>query len=310
MDKTSLGNRMKGYEAQAQTKLMRRTPVVIRVDGKAFHTWTKKIKNKIDPSLEDTPFSVKLHEVMTATAHAMVSQMQNAELAYTQSDEISILLRDWDKHETEQWFNAKTQKIVSIASAMASAYFNFHVSKLLPELADINWIGDIPLFDARAFNLPMEEVTNYFIWRQQDASRNSVQMFGRHYYSHKRMHGKNVSAVQDMLMALDPPVNWNDQLTWMKRGTCIVENPNSYDSSAAYIIDEEIPIFTKDREYVECRLTPEDDWDEMVDAANTSLDKIQGVAHEMILANLERSQDTVVKKGGPYDHITDAMKKN
>lgn len=295
MDKTTLGNRMKTYEAASQSKLMRRLPVIVRVDGKAFHTWTKKLSKEIDPSLVDTPFSVKLHKVMVNTAEAMCMQMQNAEFAYTQSDEISILLRDWDKHETEQWFDAKLQKIVSISSAMATAYFNNFVQSFLPEMADDirqRWIGQIPLFDARAFNLPMDEVTNYFIWRQQDASRNSVQMVGRHFFSAKQMHGKNNSQVQDMMMGMEEPLNWNDLPTWMKRGTCIIPNPNSFDSSAAYVIDEDIPIFTQDRDYVECRLEAEPDLLDLFDLLST------GPAGE------------ISKKGGPYDHIIDKYKKN
>jgi len=301
MDKTTLGNRMKTYEATTQSKLLRRTPVIIRVDGKAFHTWTKKIKPSIDPTLNESPFSKVMHDLMVSTALSMCSQMQNAELAYTQSDEISILLRDWDKHETEQWFDAKIQKIVSVSAAMAATYFNYYLQRLpiwpqtdyddkgcLDPLP--SWIGDIPLFDSRVFNLPMEEVTNYFIWRQQDASRNSVQMLGRYYFSAKQMHGKSNNDVQDMLMELEKPVNWNNIATWMKRGTCIIPNPNSFDSSAAYVVDEEIPIFTQDRNYVERHLVPEKDWDEMIAESHQALDNIQAAGNEML-----------IKKGGPYD---------
>ena len=281
MDKTSLGNRMKTYEVVTQSKLLRRTPVVIRIDGKAFHTWTKRITREVDPSLVDTPFSIRMHQLMMDTAQCLCSQMQNAVFAYTQSDEISILLRDWDKHETEQWFDAKIQKIASVSASMATAYFNhFATPQLSPE-----WIGDLALFDSRVFNLPMEEVTNYFIWRQQDATRNSIQMLGRHFFSHKQMHGKSTSNVQDMLMELDPPVNWNDIPTWMKRGACVVPNPNPYDSSAVVIQDDEIPIFTKDREYIEQRLSPDVD----------------------LFAELPQGE--VIKKGGPYDHIIDEMKR-
>jgi tRNA(His) 5'-end guanylyltransferase len=258
MKSDSLGDRMKGYESLTQNKLMRRSPVIIRVDGKAFHTWTKKITKEIDPSLTKGPFSEKLHETMTAATFAVCSQVQNVEFAYTQSDEISFFLRDWNKFQSEQWFDAKVQKIVSVTSAMTTAFFNMAVETYLPELKP-RWIGDIPLFDARAFNVPMEEVTNYFIWRQQDASRNSVQMTGHYFFSTKQMHGKNNSQVQDMLMEMDNPLNWNALETWKRRGSCVITNPNSYDSSAAYIKDEDIPIFTQERDYVECRLTPDEE---------------------------------------------------
>jgi tRNA(His) 5'-end guanylyltransferase len=108
------------------------------------------------------------------------------------------------------------------------------------------------LFDSRVYNLPKEEVTNYFIWRQQDASRNSVQMLGRFYFSQKQMHGKSNSRVQDMLM-LEEGVNWNDLSTWMKRGSCVVRTHDQ-----GVVDDNEIPIFTQDRNYTDHHvLTPE-----------------------------------------------------
>lgn len=258
MDKTSLGDRMKDYEACTQSTLLRRTPVIIRVDGKAFHTFTKRFDTTKDP------FNDIMHAAMTHTAQAMMQFMQNTQIAYTQSDEISILLRDWDNHETQQWFGGKLQKMASVSAAMATGYFNFFLRKQIPEgeinhVCDItHYVGAVPLFDSRVFQVPKEEVTNYFIWRQQDASRNSIQMLGRHYFSHKEMNGKNVGDVQDMLMG-QHGVNWNDIDTWKKRGTCVVPNPNRFDSSTAWLQDEEIPIFTKDRDYIESRLTPEEE---------------------------------------------------
>lgn len=247
MDKSNLGSRMKSYEAVTQSKLMRRTPVVVRVDGKAFHTFVKKHFDMYnDPSLIGGPYSMSLHNMMTSTATSMCQFSQNATFAYTQSDEISILFRDWDKHETQQWFDGKIQKICSVSSSMASSFFNFFFNL---DLGDPFYIGEVALFDARVFNLPFEEVTNYFIWRQKDATRNSINMLGRHYYSAKELHGKNASQVQDMLMEKD--MNWNNVATWEKRGTCIIPNPNTCDSSSAWKVDEEIPIFTKDREYID-----------------------------------------------------------
>lgn len=249
MDKTNLGDRMKSYEAVTQSKLMRRTPVIVRVDGKAFHTYTKKFNSSSDPSMLNGPFSHVLHNVMMNTMVGMCFHSQNAVLAYTQSDEISILFKDWDKHETQQWFDGKLQKIISVAASMATAYFNmafagsdFHPTNMY----------EVALFDARVFNLPFEEVTNYFIWRQKDATRNSINMLGRHYYSAKQLHGKNTSAVQDMLMELN--VNWNDIETWKKRGCCAIPNPNTLSSVSPWVLDEEVPIFTQDREYIEKRL--------------------------------------------------------
>ena len=249
MDKTTLGNRMKEYENVSKHFLLRRTPVVVRVDGKAFHTFTRKINSMNDISSAIGP-SEKMHAVMMNTAQAMFSQMQNCVLAYTQSDEISFLLRDWDKHETEQWFNGNIQKIASVSAAMAATYFNAFWKEWFSE--EVTNINDLALFDARVFNVPKEEVTNYFIWRQQDASRNSVQMIARKFFSHKQLHGKNNSEIQDMLM-LQHNVNWNDYNTWKKRGACIVgrNQPDSFD-----FWDEDIPIFTQDRKYIEQYLEP------------------------------------------------------
>lgn len=242
----ALGSRMKGYENVSKTNLLRRTPVIIRVDGKAFHTYTKQFAQ----TLTVDPFSNILHQLMTRTALSMVSHTQNAVIAYTQSDEISIFLKDWTTFTTDQWFGGGVQKMASVSAAMATGYFNFHLVRQ-EELKEFHptYIGDIPLFDARVFNLPTEEVTNYFIWRQQDATRNSINMLGQYHFSHKELHGKNVSQVQDMLM-LQKRINWNDLETWKKRGSCVVETGSIYSSGMRYSVDDEIPIFTQDREYI------------------------------------------------------------
>lgn len=230
-----LGTRMKGYEGTTQIRLLRRTPVILRLDGRAFHTWTRCLKDMDD--LTKSPFSGLMSDFMASTTQTLIKGIQNAVFAYSQSDEISILLRDWDKHETEQWFDGNIQKITSISAAIASTAFSEHLS---------SYYGAKSVqFDARVFNLPKEEVCNYFIWRQLDASRNSVQMLARHYFSHKELHQKNNSQIQDMLM-LQKGVNWNDIRTWQKRGFCVGKN---------LFVDREIPVFTQDRHYVETNLS-------------------------------------------------------
>ena len=244
----NLGDRMKEYEDTTRHHLIRRMPVIIRLDGRAFHTFTKCLKH-FDMSMETTPFSIKMHHVMTATALGLMSQIQNSVFCYTQSDEISILLRDWDKHETEQWFNGAIQKVVSVSASTASVIFNHFFAE---EVRKPESYKDLAQFDSRVFNLPESEVVNYFIWRQQDASRNSVQMLGRFHFSQKQMHGKNNSQVQDMLM-LEKGINWNDIPTWMKRGTCAIRNPiagSPTEFVPPILADEEIPIFTQDRDYI------------------------------------------------------------
>ena len=245
MDKTSLGNRMKGYEATSKTKLLRRTPVIIRLDGKAFHTWTKHLKD-IDESLKEDPFSNVMFHSMGLTSLRLMENIQNAVFAYTQSDEISILLNDWKRLTTDQWFDGGVQKIASVSASMATYYFDWAYN-LLPNASE----EAVPaFFDARVFNLPKEEVVNYFVWRQQDASRNSVNMLGQFHFSHKQLHGKSNSEVQDMLM-LQKKVNWNDLDTWKKRGLCITPDPEND-------VDADIPIFTKDRDYIEQYLNTEE----------------------------------------------------
>lgn len=258
MKKDNLGDRMKGYETVSTMKLIKRMPVIIRLDGKAFHTWTRQLKN-IDAGLEKDPFSIRMNQSMSDTAWRLVKGIQNAVFAYTQSDEISILLNDWKTLTTDQWYGNGLQKMASVSASMATAYFN-------EQFYDDNIAS--ALFDARVFNLPKEEVVNYFVWRQQDATRNSINMLGQFYFSHKELQGKNVSEVQDMLMMSEGyvdgrplNVNWNDLDTWKKRGTCITRGADIrmagsngmtvIQPNETYKIDKEIPIFTQDRDYIE-----------------------------------------------------------
>lgn len=254
MKKDSLGDRMKGYETVSRFTLTKRTPVIIRLDGKAFHTWTRQLKNMVDQAmeLEKDPFSHMMNDAMAGTTELLVANIQNAVFGYHQSDEISILLNDWKTFTTDQWFSNSIQKMASVSASMATVYFN-------------EAFADQPVssafFDARVFNIPKEEVVNYFVWRQQDASRNSVNMLGQHYFSHKQLQGKNVSQVQDMLMGMDTPVNWNDKETWKKRGGAVTRGARTplfsnggiegFAPDTGIKIDQEIPIFTQDRAYIE-----------------------------------------------------------
>lgn len=243
MDKTSLGDRMKRYERVVDHSLMRRSPVIIRVDGRAFSSFTRR-------HFHAEKFSSVMHIAMLQAALNIMKQAQNAVLAYTQSDEISILLVDWKQLTTEQWFGARVQKITSISASLATSAFTYALAQedRLPEN-----LGQYPIFDARVFNLPKEEVTNYFIWRQQDATRNSINMLGQMYFSHNELQGKSTSDVQDMLM-LEKGVNWNDLDVWKKRGTCVVAKTHPADTGPW--VDDDIPIFTQNREYIERWLDP------------------------------------------------------
>jgi tRNA(His) guanylyltransferase len=247
MSKDTLGDRMKGHESVPKNFLMRWTPVIIRLDGRAFHSFTKR--QAIKDSLTVDPFSEIMKSCMVYTTQLLCSQIQNVKVGYTQSDEISLLLTDWDTNDTQQWFGGNIQKIVSLSAAIATNAFN-HTYETYERMA---FCESKPMFDSRVFNLPKEEVTNYFIWRQQDASRNSVSMTAQYHFSHKELHKKSNSDKQDMLM-LQKGVNWNDIDTWKKRGTCVTKQEIDKGNGvirSSWVPDMDIPIFTQDRDYIE-----------------------------------------------------------
>ena len=264
MKRDDLGNRMKTfYEEIPKTKLMRRTPVVIRIDGKAFHTFTRGFKR---------PFDDVLIKTMQETAKYLCENIQGCSLAYTQSDEISLLLIDYQRFETSAWFDYEIQKMCSISASMATVAFNKIFRDMVGEL---HIKGSLEkeyscilykaaqkgaMFDARVFNIPKEETCNCFYWRQLDASRNSIQMVGQANFSHKELQNKSCNDIQDMLMT-QKGINWNDFPTYQKRGSCVVKEnyldttPESTDSElirSRWIIDKNIPIFKgENREYIE-----------------------------------------------------------
>ena len=267
-DKTSIGDRMKNnYENRTKQFLTRRTNTIIRLDGKAFHTYTKGL-NK--------PFDEGLIKDMQETTKYLCENIQGCKAGYTQSDEITLLLTDYDNLQTDAWFDGNVQKITSISAAMATAKFNeLRTSrKAYDELTYSHGLSyneykpDLALFDSRIFQIPEpEEVVNCFIWRQQDAERNSIQMLAQSLYSHKELHGKNTSVLQDMCM--EKGHNWNDLCWSKKRGSLVLKNthmklgedcPNYYTESCITICQDckipsrtkwevvETPIFTKDRD--------------------------------------------------------------
>ena len=264
MKRDDLGNRMKTfYEEIPKTKLMRRTPVVIRIDGKAFHTFTRGFKR---------PFDDILIKTMQETAKYLCENIQGCQLAYTQSDEISLLLIDYQRFETSAWFDYEIQKMCSISASMATVSFN----KIFRDMVGVLHIkGSLEkeyscilykaaqkgaMFDSRVFNIPREEATNYFYWRQLDASRNSIRMVGQANFSHRELHHKSCNDIQDMLMT-QKKINWNDFPTYQKRGSCVLKEnyldatPESTDSETIrnrWNIDKNIPIFKGEgRDYIE-----------------------------------------------------------
>lgn len=250
-DRTSLGDRMKKYEAVTSTYVTPRTPVIIRLDGKAFHSYTRSLPR---------PWSEEFIQVMDIAALEVCSEVQGAELAYVQSDEISVLIHTYKNFESLPWLSGRIQKMVSVAASVAGAVFTAN--------SHLIWKGDIrpAYFDCRAFCLPEAEVCNYFLWRQQDCTRNSVQMLARSLYSHKECNNKKGPDLQEMCFARGH--NWNDLPARHKRGRCAVVATtvsSSLPSDAmsknqepvvrrSWAIDNEIPVFSQDRWYIEKHL--------------------------------------------------------
>lgn len=249
----NLGDRMKKYEYVTRTHLTPRTPAIIRVDGKAFHTFTRGF---------DKPFDEVFSKSMQDTMKYLCENIQGCVLGYTQSDEITLVLIDYKELDSQGWFDYNIQKCVSVAASMATLAFNRAFKINAEALAGDKAIYDKALesgamFDARIFNIPKEEVTNCVLWRQNDASRNSVQMVGFANFPQKQMQGKSCSEVQDMLM-LEKGINWNDFPAKYKRGSCCIRVPSDNEERPKWSVDNEIPIFKGEgRDYIERLVYPE-----------------------------------------------------
>ena len=274
MDKTTLGDRMKNnYENITRYYLTRRMPVIIRLDMKAGHTFTRGMKK---------PFDDIFVKTMQDTMKYLCENIQGCVLGYTQSDEISLVLTDYAELTTDAWFGNNLQKMCSVSASMATLTFNKAFNDNIVKYIDNNLDADCgitkdlteytkilinarnkgAMFDSRVFTIPKEEVCNALIWRQQDATRNSIQSVGQANFSQKELHGKSCNDIQDMLM-LQKGINWNDYSTTLKRGSCCIKADDSlteydevgnicgYTKRSKWVIDNEIPIFTQDRNYVE-----------------------------------------------------------
>lgn len=287
MDTSNLAKRMKEYESVSRTKLINRLPVVLRLDGKAFHSFTRNFQK---------PFDKVLIKTMQDTMKYLCENIQGCVLGYTQSDEITLVLVNYEKLNSEPWFDYKVQKMCSIAASMATMAFNKIFSENTYLLCDRDKNGVIKdksyilihqahlrslykgaMFDARCFNIPKEEVTNNIYWRQLDATRNSIQMVGQANFSHKELQNKSCNQIQDMLFT-QKGINWNDYPTYLKRGSCCIKEKyfeecengkeikypegcsDSYEDDEVkngvwrkkWVIDKDIPIFKGEgREYID-----------------------------------------------------------
>ena len=275
-----LGNRMKEfYEQVPKFRLTRRTPVAIRLDGKAFHTFTKGFKK---------PFDEVFGKAMRDTMKYLCENIQGCVFGYTQSDEITLILIDYQTLTSDAWFNYEIQKMCSISASMATIAFNkyffinmedwYYFDDPLIETLKLpsrenqkekydNALNKGAMFDSRCFNIPKEEVANLIYWRQLDATRNSIQMVGQANFSHKELQNKTCNEIQDMLLT-QKGINWNDYPTHLKRGACCIKVPDKtefieHESEWGdpvqvaqrhwkWEIDLNIPIFKgEDRNYIE-----------------------------------------------------------
>lgn len=267
----ALGERMKGYEYVTRTHLMRRCPAIIRIDGKAFHTFTRGFQK---------PFDTILVAAMQDTMKYLCENIQGCVLGYTQSDEISLVLVDYQNLNSCAWFDDNIQKMASVAASMATMAFNKSFDAHVYGLREKNVEGLIErgigselteeedrtyrflgayydainrgaTFDARVFNIPKEEVCNNILWRQNDATRNSIESVGQAHFSAKQLHGKSCNEIQDMLMT-EKEINWNDFPDHLKRGSCCVRVVDQETGRSEWIVDLSPPIFKGDcRQYID-----------------------------------------------------------
>lgn len=200
-----IGDRMKRYEQTTRGYATRRMPLIVRVDGRAFHTLTRGAKK---------PFCPALMSSMQRAAGDVMLDMQGCKVAYVQSDEATFCLTDYDDHETQGWFDYNIQKVVSISAALMSVSFVCYYQA-----------GALPVFDSRAFNVPKEDVANMFLWRAKDWQRNSLQMYARSFFSHRQLHRKTHAQIHEMLHEIGK--NWATDLSDREKNGVFLINAGS-----------------------------------------------------------------------------------
>jgi tRNA(His) guanylyltransferase len=257
-----IGRRMKEqYENRTRYALRRRTYTLIRADGKAFHEYTRDCRR---------PFDEDLMRAMDETAIYMCRHIEGAQFAFTQSDEISILLTDFATNQTQAWFDGNIQKIASISASLATAKFNqVRRESRFPD-GGSGEERPLALFDARVFTIPdPTEVYNYFVWRQDDASRNSLQMAAQACFRPEALGGKSCDELQEMLFQVG--VNWNSYPVGFKRGRFIERRIVKRDveyvhketgerhvqkdvERAVWGLVEDLPVFTRNPAWLQRRI--------------------------------------------------------
>lgn len=203
-DHSSLGDRIKGYEQDWENRLMPLVPAVVRFDGRAFHSFSRGLHR---------PYDKRLSDLMIETTKQMV-RISGACIGYTQSDEITLVILV-DDPKSEMFFGGRVQKMTSILPSQLSVFFNYAMNEYLPEKA-----GSFPVFDCRVFSVPNKtEASNVLVWREMDATRNSVSMAAQSVYSHKQLLNKSCNEMQEMLF--QKGINWSNYPSFFKRGTYV-----------------------------------------------------------------------------------------
>ena len=242
----SLEERMKRYEAVSDNLLPIRVPVIIRLDGWHFKSFTKGLEK---------PFDLVFRETMVETMLYLCKELPGVAFGYTQSDEISLILCDYQSLETEPWFDSRLNKLLSIPAGMAAVKFNsvfkYISNSVLDEAKRTIYEKkyDTAIFDARAFVVPENDVVNCIYWRQKDGIRNSIENVGQTYINKKKLHKKNNTEIIEMLKEKD--IIWDDYDTWLTRGACAVKELDEGKGKMVWKIDKNIPVFKDEgRDYV------------------------------------------------------------
>lgn len=226
--------RMKAYEKLNSVSLRTKTPVLIRIDGKAFHSFCRGMNRPVDN---------RLVECLNQATKSTLEEIDGARVAYLQSDEISILLTDFTQDSTQGWFHYNKQKLESVIASMFTAYFNKNFTELFAE--DIKHKEKIAFFDCRAWSLPFTEVNNYFWWRQKDCTKNAISMIARTMFSDKELHKKNTGEVQTLIEEkLGEGVDIRYPQHFLK-GRCLSKN-----EEGVFTVDNNLPLFVNDRDYI------------------------------------------------------------
>lgn len=268
---SDMGKRFKGREREGDKKLVPSLPVIIRVDGRAFHTFTHGLKK---------PFDGILVEAMQETMRYLCKNVGGCVMGYTQSDEISLLVQSYKRKETQPWFDYRVSKLCSVVASMATFAFNKTFGNLVLEYYDscaerettteeeeylatlLKRLETGVTFAAAAFNLPFDEVTNYFYWREIDAVMNSVESVGYAYFSAKELHKVDQDGIKEKL--LTKGIDYDAKYpTYLKRGSCCLKTKclgtTPRDSKPVmrtkWVIDISIPMFVgDDREYIDSKI--------------------------------------------------------